>query len=416
MFFLSKLLGSRVKDVEDKTVGRLYDIVVTTRPVYPRVTALTVRRRGKLVLASWDVVSSFEESGTLLRVAGNTLTERELEPDERLLATAFLDKQLVDTEGRKVIRVNDIQLVRTGEDVRVAAVDVSSSAILRRIGLGRVSERLSMGRQKPRPRLIDWRQVDLSQTDESWVRLAVPRTKLELLHPADIADLVYELSPDERAAVLDALDDEVAADTFEEMHPSFQAALLVDMPDEKASELLEEMSPDDAADLLAALPDDRRAHLLALMEKDDADDMRELLSYPEDSAGGIMTPDFAWVRPDATAAEALESLRRQNEEVETLYYIYVLDRSRKLRGVFSLRELLMTPPERKVRDFMTGNPIAVRTDASREEITQLIAKYNLLALPVVDEDGRLHGIITVDDAIDLVLPPAWKNRLPRIFR
>jgi len=273
-----------------------------------------------------------------------------------------------------------------------------------------------MGRQKPRPRLIDWRQVDLSQTDESWVRLAVPRTKLELLHPADIADLVYELSPDERAAVLDALDDEVAADTFEEMHPSFQAALLVDMPDEKASELLEEMSPDDAADLLAALPDDRRAHLLALMEKDDADDMRELLSYPEDSAGGIMTPDFAWVRPDATAAEALESLRRQNEEVETLYYIYVLDRSRKLRGVFSLRELLMTPPERKVRDFMTGNPIAVRTDASREEITQLIAKYNLLALPVVDEDGRLHGIITVDDAIDLVLPPAWKNRLPRIFR
>jgi Mg2+ transporter MgtE len=314
-----------------------------------------------------------------------------------------------------VIRVNDIQLVRTGQHVHVAAVDVSSGAIMRRVGLARVSERLTKGRQKPRPRLIDWRDVDLEQTDESSVRLTVPRTRLELLHPADIADLVHELSPEERAAVLDALDDEVAADAFEELHPSFQASMLLDMPDDRASELLGDMSPDDAADLLADLPDERRAHLMAMLEKEDAEDLRELLSYPEDSAGGIMTPDFAWVKLDATAAEALESLRAQDEEVETVYYIYVLDRSEKLRGVFSLRQLLMAPPERKVRDFMTENPVAVRTDAGEEEITQVIAKYNLLALPVVDEEERLHGIITIDDAIDLVLPLAWKKRLPRIF-
>ena len=218
----------------------------------------------------------------------------------------------MDTEGRKVIRVNDIQLLRTGQFVHVVAVDVSSNAILRRVGLAKVGERLAKSRQHPKPHLIDWKDVDLEQTDQSSVRLTVPSTKLELLHPADIADLVHELSPEERAAVLDALGGDLAADTFEELHSSFQASLLLEMPDEKAAELLANMSPDDAADLLADLPDDRRRHFIAMMKKEDAEDMRELLSYPEHSAGGIMTPDFAWVRLEATAAEALESLRAQS--------------------------------------------------------------------------------------------------------
>ena len=173
--------------------------------------------------------------------------------------------------------------------MHVAAVDVSSNAILRRVGLAKVGDRLAKTRQHPKPHLIDWKDVDIEQTDDAAVRLAVPQTKLELLHPADIAELVHELSPEERAAVFDALEDDLAADTFEELHPSYQASLLLDLPDEKASEILNEMSPDDAADLLADLPDDRRQHFIAMMEKDDAEDMRELLSYPEHSAGGIMT-------------------------------------------------------------------------------------------------------------------------------
>jgi CBS domain-containing protein/sporulation protein YlmC with PRC-barrel domain len=416
MFFLSKLLGSPVRDRDTKPAGTLQDLVVTTRPNYPRVTALLVKRRGRLVAAEWSAVESFEETMTMLKVSGSDLDERELGEDELRLSQQFLDKQLVDTEGHKVIRVNDIQLVRTGPFVHAVAVDISSGAILRRVGLGRVSDRLTKSRQQPKPHLIDWRVLDLGETDDSGVRLAVPRTKIELLHPADIADIVHELSPEERAAVIGALKDEIAADTLEELHPSYQTSLLLDMPDDRASELLASMSPDDAADLLADLPDERRAHLIAMMEKDDAEDMRELLSYPEDSAGGIMTPDFAWVRLDDTATEATEKLRSQAEDVETVYYIYVLDRGEHLRGVFSLRDLLMTPPERKVRDFMTENPVSVHTSAGEEDITQAIAKYNLLALPVVDDDNVLHGIITVDDAIDLVLPLAWKKRLPRLFR
>ncbi len=415
MFYLSKLLGSSVKDVENKSVGTLHDLVVSTRQAYPRVTAVGVRRRGKVLYAPWDAVSSFEESGLLLRVPAAELAERELEPDELLLSATFLDKQLVDTEGRKVIRVNDIQLLRNGPFVHVAAVDVSSNAILRRVGLAKVGDRISKTRQHPKPHLIDWKDVDIEQTDEAAVRLAVPQTKLELLHPADIAELVHELSPEERAAVFDVLEDDLAADTFEELHPSYQASLMLDLPDEKASEILNEMSPDDAADLLADLPDDRRQHFIDMMEKGDAEDMRELLSYPEHSAGGIMTTDYAWARLDDTAYRAIERLREQEEEAETVYYIYVVDRSEHLRGVFSLRELVMSTPDRKVREFMTENPVSVRPEASEEEITNVIAKYNLLALPVVDAEGELHGIITIDDAIDLVLPLAWKKRLPRIF-
>jgi magnesium transporter len=415
VFYLSKLLGSPVRDVADKPAGTLHDLIVSLTPAYPVVTALAVKRRGKVQYATWDQVTSIEESGTILHVTAAELGERELRQGELPLSATFLDKQLVDNEGRKVIRVNDIQLLRTANDVHVVGVDVSSAAILRRVGLAKVGERLAKGRQKPKPHLIDWKDVDVEHTDESSVRLTVPHTKLELLHPADIADLVHELAPDERAAVLDALEDDLAADAFEEMHPSYQASLLLDLPDEKAAELLANMSPDDAADLLADLPDDRRQHFIAMMKKEDAEDLKELLSYPEHSAGGIMTTDYAWARLDDTAAEAMVRLREQAEYVETVYYIYVVDRSDKLRGVFSLRDLLTTPPEKKVRDFMTENPVAVPTAATEEEITDVIAKYNLLALPVVDEEGELHGIITIDDAIDLVLPLAWKKRLPRIF-
>jgi magnesium transporter len=415
VFYLSKLLGSPVKDVENKSAGTLHDLVVTTRQAYPVVTAVGVKRRGKVLYAPWDAVTSFEESGTLLHVAASELVERELMADELPLSATFLDKQLVDTEGRKVIRVNDIQLVRSGDLVQVAAVDVSSNAILRRVGLAKVGERITPRGRRPRPHLIDWKDVDIEQTDEAAVRLAVPQTKLELLHPADIADLVHELSPEERAAVFDALEDDLAADTFEELHPSYQATLLLDLPDEKASEILNEMSPDDAADLLADLPDERRRHFIAMMEKDDAEEICELLSYPEHSAGGIMTTNYAWARLDDTAYKAIERLREQEDEAETVYYIYVVDRSEHLRGVFSLRELVMSTPDRKVREFMTENPVSVRPEASEEEITEVIAKYNLLALPVVDAEGELHGIITIDDAIDLVLPLAWKKRLPRIF-
>ena len=175
MFYLSKLLGSPVRDAADKPAGVVHDLVVSSRQAHPRITAVAVRRRGKVVYAAWSLVTSFEESGTLLRCAFADLSERELRSDELHLSRTFLDKQLVDTEGRKLIRVNDIQLLRSGDHVHVAAVDVSSNAILRRVGLSKVGERLTKTRQNPKPHLIDWKHIDVEQSDDSSVRLAVAR-------------------------------------------------------------------------------------------------------------------------------------------------------------------------------------------------------------------------------------------------
>jgi magnesium transporter len=413
MFFLSKLLGQTVRDVEGKAVGPLQDIAVSLRQKYPRVVTLVVKRGNRRLAVPWDVVGSFEESGVLLRVPIADLAEFAAGSQELLLSGQVLDRQIVDTEGRKVIRVNDIQLARSGPSLRVIAVDVSSNAILRRVGLARVATRVS---KNPKPKLIDWSAVDLEASDSEAVRLSVPRKDLSLLHPADIAEIAHELTPEERAAVFEALEDEIAADTLEEMHPSYQASLLTELTDEKAADLLDEVSPDDAADLLADLPKRRATRLLSLMEPEKAAEIRELLSYPEDSAGGIMTTEFAMVPPEVTAAEAIELLREQEPEVETVYYIYVTDKRERLLGVISLRDLLTVPGSRRVRDFMKTDPISVNVRAGEEEVTQTIAKYNLLALPVIDEQGVLHGIVTIDDAIDLVLPLAWKKRLPRIFR
>jgi magnesium transporter len=413
MFYLSKLLGHVVRDTEGKSAGTLQDVVVSTRQKYPRVTTLILKRGNRRLGAPWDTVASLEESGVLLRVAAATLDDYATQTGELLLSGQVLDRQIVDTDGRKMIRVNDIQLARSGPSLRVVAVDVSSGAILRRIGLARVSTRIS---KNPKPRLIDWSAVDLQASDSEAVRLTVPRRDLSLLHPADIAEIAHELSPEERAAVFEALEDEVAADTLEEMHPAYQASLLSGLPDEKAADLLEDVSPDDAADLLADLPKRRATRLLSLMDREKADEIRELLTYPENSAGGIMTTAFAVVPPEVSAAEAIELLRDQEPEVETVYYVYVTDKREHLLGVISLRDLLTVPGGRRVRDFMSSDPISVRLEAGEEEVTQTIAKYNLLALPVVDATGVVHGIVTIDDAIDLVLPLAWKKRLPRIFR
>ena len=413
MFYLSKLLGHSVRDAEGKLAGTLQDVVVNTRQKYPRVTTLVLKRGNHRLAAPWDTVVSLEESGALLNVSAGTLTDHSAQANELLLSGQVLDRQIVDTDGRKMIRVNDIQLARSGPSLRAVAVDVSSGAILRRIGLSRVTPRLT---KNPKPRLIDWSAVDLQASDSEAVRLTVPRRDLSLLHPADIAEIAHELTPEERAAVFEALEDEVAADTLEEMHPAYQASLLSELPDEKAADLLEDVSPDDAADLLADLPKRRAARLLALMDHEKAAEIRELLTYPENSAGGIMTTAFAVVPPEVTAAEAIELLRDQEPEVETVYYVYVTDKREHLLGVISLRDLLTVPGGRRVRDFMSSDPISVRLEAGEEEVTQTIAKYNLLALPVVDATGVVHGIVTIDDAIDLVLPLAWKKRLPRIFR
>ncbi|MEK7817114.1 MAG: CBS domain-containing protein, partial [Actinomycetota bacterium] len=265
------------------------------------------------------------------------------------------------------------------------------------------------------PHLIDWKSVEPVGGEAAGMKLKVTHDKLALLHPADIADIANELSPEERMAVLESLEAEVAADTVEEMDPNFQVTLFNDMDEIKAAALLSNMDPDDAADLLADLPEEKAAALLASMRRKEARDVQHLLKYEEDTAGGIMTTEFMSMPPGLTAGEAIDRLRQLEPSAETIYYIYVVDDDGHLAGVFSLRDLILAGRDQKVEEFMEEHLISVRADASQDEVAHAVAKYNLLAVPVIDENNVLRGIITVDDAIDIVLPLTWKKRLPKIF-
>jgi magnesium transporter len=247
------------------------------------------------------------------------------------------------------------------------------------------------------------------------VRLKVPHRGLAELHPADLATILEQLTPRDRAGVLATLDDEAVADAIEEMEPEAQVDVLEDLEPERAADVLEEMSPDDAADLVADLSDESREEILALMEEDEEAEVRELLGYPEDSAGGIMTTEYIAVADTLTAAQTIDRLRELEPEAETIYYVYVTDDAERLVGVLSLRDLIVARPGAAIREVMHDEPVAVDVLADQEEVARVVARYNLLAVPVVDSDGVLQGIVTVDDAIDTVLPTAWKKRIPKIF-
>ena len=254
----------------------------------------------------------------------------------------------------------------------------------------------------------------LSDRSQDAVRLRISAQRIGKLHPADIADIVEELSAKQRSAIFESLTDEVAADTLEEMEPEEQVSVIAHMDSERASEILEEMPPDEVADILADLPEARAHEILGLMEKDEADDVRELLAFPEDTAGGMMTTEYVAVSVGLTAQECIDALRVLEPEAESIYYVYVVDEEEHLRGVLSLRDLIVANPNTPITEFMRREIVSVPLEASAEEVAAVLTKYNLLAVPAVDDEGRLRGIVTVDDALDRVLPEGVKRRLPRV--
>jgi magnesium transporter len=335
----------------------------------------------------------------------------ELKEDDVLLSRDVLDKQIIDTDGARVVRVNDVELIRVNGTIYVSNVDISWLGIIRRMGLVGLAKFLtSRSKQKG----ISWEDVELLRRDQS-MRLRVAAEKLHDLHPADLAEIVSDLNRLESGQLLDSLDVKHLADTLEEVEPEFQAELIEHMSDEKVADVLEEMEPDEAADLLGDMPKDRKEDLLALMEEEDAEDVRKLMAYPEESAGGIMTTEYASIRPNLTAAEAIQLLRGMAEEVETMFYVYVVDENEHLIGAFSLSDLIFAPPEQNVSNFMTDRIITVNLTDDQETVAQTVAKYDLIAVPVVDDQNRLHGIVTADDALDKIIPTAWKKRLPRFY-
>ncbi|HQH26681.1 MAG TPA: CBS domain-containing protein, partial [Oligoflexia bacterium] len=332
-----------------------------------------------------------------------------------LLVRDVIDKQLIDTNGVRVVRVNDLQLVCVSQHFYVANVDIGGLGLLRRLGLAEPVQNVAKRVGKDlRSSVISWEDVELLSGDRR-IRLKVPGDKISELHPADLAEIISDLSRAEGSKLLESLDVRTVADALEEVEPEFQASLVESMPDAKVADVLGEMAPDEAADLLAELPEERSQELLNLMEDEDAEDVRKLLSFAEDTAGGIMTTEYISIRPDLTAGEAISVLRQTAHEAETVFYIYITDSEDHLIGVFSLRDLLFAPPDTPVTELSRKRLVTVDCSDSQDEVAQVVAKYNLLAVPVVDSANRLHGIVTADDALDKIIPTAWKKKLPRLY-
>ncbi len=416
MLYLSQVIGRPVRDRNDEPIGKVADLIVAVGDRYPPVTGLVVATDRRRIFLPWPAVASLDASGARLCTTTLDIAKFRQRPDEILLRADLMDKQIVDIDGRKVVRVNDLRLDEVEGSLRLVAVDVGAAGLLRRLGFEGPYRTIARNLRLPVPeRYIDWEDVDPVESSISSVKLRVPHAGLAQLHPADLASILDQLAPRDRAGVLASLDDEAVADAIEEMEPDTQVEVLEDLAPERAADILEEMSPDDAADLVADLDQDTRDEILAFMEKDEVEEVQELLGYPEDSAGGIMTTEYVAIDEHLTAAQAIDRLRELEPDAETIYYVYVVDDDTRLTGVLSLRDLIVAPPDTPVSSFMHREPVAVDVLANQDEVAEVVAHYNLLAVPAVDSDGRLVGIVTVDDAIDTVIPTAWKKRLPRVF-
>jgi magnesium transporter len=419
MAFVSELLGRPVADIDGERIGQLDDLIASVRGEmpHPAISAIIVERQGHQLLVPFSAITVLLAPAISLNCRLADLKPYEPAPGDLYLARDILDKQIIDTNGVRVVRVNDLELARVNGGFYVANVDISGVGLMRRAGLphsvlslaGRVR---FMGQVTG---MISWDDVELLSGDQP-LRLKVPSEKLGDLHPADLAEIISDLTKAESGKLLETLDVKTVADALEEVEPDFQASLVETMPDEKVADVLEEMAPDEAADLLAEIPEDRSQDILNLMDRREADDVRKLLAYPEDDAGGIMTTDFTAIPPHLTAEQAIALLRKTATDAETIFYVYATDSDGHLIGVLSLSDIVLAPPETPIRDLMHRRVVSVHLHDSQDTVAQVISKYNLLAVPVVDDQGNLHGIVTADDALDKIIPTAWKKRLPRFYQ
>src|SRR5579859_7301800 len=413
MQYVSELIGARVRDPGGRVIARVSDVLVPVDADYPALEALSLKpSKGEQRTVPWSAVRILDGGG--LGLSTGLAEAAAFDPPPHLLSLArqVMDHQIIDVNGVRVVRVNDLQLVPSDGNYRLVGVDISTAGLLRRMGAGRVLGALGV---RLTPTAIAWDSIEPVESGTAGVKLKVSHEDLARLHPSDIAQIISQLDQHHVHEVLETLDDEAAAETIGEVSPDLQVALIRGMEPERAADILEEMDPDDAADILGDMEPERAHDLLSRMEPDEAEDVRELLTYDEETAGGLMTNEVVTVPATVTAEQAMNIVRQQAAEMENVYSVYVVDDNEVLLGELSLRELIVADPQVPIGRVMHRELIRGRLDDSQEEVARLIAKYNLLALPIVDDVGQLRGIVTVDDAMDVILPDDWKARIPRVY-
>jgi magnesium transporter len=416
--YLTEMLGQPVEEPDGHRVARLMDVIAAPGDRLPTITALFIKGRGKEGWISVDD-ATIEKDGVHLRAPWESLPAYTPSPDDLRLQRDILDKQIVDVHDYRVVRVNDVRLAECSGRVCLIGADASFRAIVRRFGIGGPVEALAKLIRRPLgSSLIAWDDVETLEPGYAGggrIKLKVPHEKISRLHPADIADIIEQLTPQQRAEVIEALDLETAADTIEEMEDEERAAVIETLDEERAADILEEMEPDEAADLLADLSDERTEELLEHMEPSEAEEVKALLAFGEETAGGLMTRDYIAIEEHMTCEQTIQHLRELAPKAETIYYVYVVDSDNRLVGVLSLRDLIVSKPDTPVSEIMVTNIRSVHTGDHADDVTRLLNRYNLLALPVTNDDGCLCGIIMVDDVMDRLLPPERRRRLPNVL-
>ena len=407
-FALTELLKAPVFDSSGALAGRVREVALSPQDDPARLHALIVRMRsGQDRLLGLGQVESI--NGTIkARTPASEWTAYSGSEGLLLLASDVLDQQIIDVHGRKVVRVNDVDLQEDRSnrhvEVKLAAVDVGARGAVRRLLKGLVpgSALRALLRNIPQ-KLIPWEFVDLIETDPARrLKLKISHDRLARLHPADIADIVEELAPAEREAVFETLDEEVAAEALEEIDPKLQRSIVESLDSDRAADIVEEMDPDAAADLLGDLSEERSQEILEEMEPEQREEVSELLEFKENTAAGRMTTEYMALPSTATVADAIETLRQFEGGIESVSTIFLLDDQGKLVGAVPLSKIVLAAPDTPLLSLTTEPLIYCGAGCGEKDFAETFDKYNLLTLPVVDEEGKLTGVITADDVISLL--------------
>lgn len=410
MIYFTELEHLPTYDAKGEYLGRLADMAVDPSQNSLRVAAYLVKRSKQNVLCiTHEQMQSISVRAAQTGVPAEYI--RCYAPDEGLLRVKkdILDQQIIDVNNRKVVRVNDvdfdIQPTDGHSELRIVAVNVGLAAALRRLLQGAMAKHAIRRVTGIFPSMtIPWEFVNLIESDPGRrVKLRISYDRLARLHPADIADILEELSREERKAVIESLDDETAARALSEIPTHMQAVLLESIPPEKAADIVEEMSPDEAADVLQELPPETSAEVLADMEKDEAKEVRELLGFEENTAGALMTTEFVMVGEAATVEGAVEALKHFEGLLESVHAVYLINSNAVLTGAVPLARILLAESDRPLKELSVEPVISVSSHSDKDTVVDLFHKYNLVSLPVVDEKGHLLGVVTADDVIELVV-------------
>jgi len=410
---LSDLESLTVVAADGDEIGELVDVIAALTPAPPVVTAFILEHDDEQLRVRWDQVREIDvdEERLVLSALATDLEPASIGGEEIALVDAVLDNQVLDVVRRKFVRVQDIVLEAGEGRLLVAGVDASSGAVMRRMGLGFLSRKWP---RRPGD-FVPWDDVNLISVRLSRANFVEAFAEIAELHPADLAEVIGQVGPRERGAVLAALNAPLAADTLQEMDTELRTAALVEMPPARAAAVLRHVEPDDAADILTMLPEDVAEEVLALLPADRALALRGLASHPEHSAGALMTTDLVALPGELTVGDAFARIRSTSPSVAALAAVFVLDEAERLVGVVGLAQLVLADPRELLREVMDDDVARASIETEESEVGRLMAKYNLLALPVVDAEGRILGVVTVDDALDAIVPEEWKRRLPRLF-